>query len=191
LERQEEGEILTRHERADSLGTGLSYHLRVDERRVELPKYRQIFDSLKEAIMAGQYQAGQRLPSESEFVKVYSTSRLTVNRALRELQVQGLIDRRVGSGSYVSAAKSPGYSFGLLIPDLGGTEIFEPICRGMAEVQLPTSMCSCGAGAGRPDRLETQARACQQWSARRSGVFFAPLERPARRMRSTGGSSIC
>jgi DNA-binding LacI/PurR family transcriptional regulator len=157
----------------------LSYHLDVDEPRVELPKYRQIFDNLKEAIMAGQYQAGQRLPSESEFVKVFSTSRLTVNRALRELQVQGLIERRVGSGSYVSAAKSPGYSFGLLIPDLGSTEIFEPICRGMAEVQLPDQhVLLWGRLPADPKALEAQARAsCQQWLAKKvSGVFFAPLE---------------
>lgn len=151
----------------------------MSEPRLEVPKYRQIFDSIKEAILAGQYQAGQRLPSESEFVKVFGTSRLTVNRALRELQVQGLIQRRVGSGSYVSAAKSPGYSFGLLIPDLGGTEIFEPICRGMAEVQLSDQhVLLWGRLPADAQALETQARAsCQQWIANKvSGVFFAPLE---------------
>ena len=75
-------------------------------------------------------------PSESELVKAFGASRPTVNRALRELQLAGLIDRRAGSGSYVRAdAGGRGYVFGLLIPELGRTEIFEPICRGMAEAQ--------------------------------------------------------
>jgi len=77
-----------------------------------------------------------RLPSESELVKAFGASRPTVNRALRELQLAGLIDRRAGSGSYVRAdAGAHGYVFGLLIPELGRTEIFEPICRGMADAQ--------------------------------------------------------
>ena len=45
----------------------------------------------------------------------------------------GLVERRAGSGTYVQALGQPaaGLSFGLLIPDLGETEIFEPICQGM------------------------------------------------------------
>jgi len=100
------------------------------------PKYRQIYDSLKDSIAGGQYRTGDRRPSESELVRTFSASRLTVNRALRELQLAGFIERRVGSGSYVSTTGAPGLTFGLLIPELGVTEIFEPICRGMAEVEL-------------------------------------------------------
>lgn len=146
---------------------------------VEPPKYRQIFDNLKQAISVGQYQAGQRLPSEAEFVKMFSTSRLTVNRALRELQLGGLIERRVGSGSYVSASKTKSYSFGLLIADLGTTEIFEPICRGMAEAQADQQhVLLWGRLPASAEAFETQARSsCQQWVANKvSGVFFAPLE---------------
>src|SRR5690349_23716532 len=58
----------------------------------ESPKYRQIYDSLKRAISEGEYSSGDRLPSESELVRVFGASRLTVNRALRELQLSGLIE---------------------------------------------------------------------------------------------------
>lgn len=64
-------------------------------------KYQTIFRTIKEAIASGRYKAGQRLPSESELGKTFGASRITVNRALRELQLGGIIDRRVGSGSYV------------------------------------------------------------------------------------------
>lgn len=143
------------------------------------PKYRQIFDSLKSAISSGEYRSGQRLPSESELVKVFSASRVTVNRALRELQLMGLIERRAGSGSYVRASVTKGYTFGLLIPELGLTEIFEPICRGMAETELEDHhVLLWGKSPGDSSLLENVARdLCQQWIAKQvSGVFFAPLE---------------
>ena len=51
---------------------------------------------------------------------------------MRDLQAAGLVERRAGSGTFVRSARtSAGLSFGLLIPDLGDTEIFEPICQGM------------------------------------------------------------
>ena len=64
--------------------------------------------------------------------------RLAADRKPRAARtaVTGVIERRAGSGSYVRAdAAAHGYAFGLLIPELGRTEIFEPICRGMAEAQ--------------------------------------------------------
>jgi GntR family transcriptional regulator of arabinose operon len=143
------------------------------------PKYRQIYDALKQAIASGTYQRGARLPSESELVKSFGASRLTVNRALRELQLGGIIDRRVGSGSYVSGVASQGYTFGLLIPELGQTEIFEPICRGMAELELDEPhVLLWGKSPTNSRDVERQAHeSCQQWIAKKvSGVFFAPLE---------------
>jgi GntR family transcriptional regulator, arabinose operon transcriptional repressor len=153
--------------------------LPVDTSQVEVPKYRQIYESIKEAISTGGYQTGQRLPSEAELGKTFATSRLTVNRALRELQLGGLIERRVGSGSYVSASKSTGYAFGLLIPELGSTEIFEPICRGMAEVQLAEHhVLLWGRSPSDASAMEAQAReSCRQWIVNKvAGAFFAPLE---------------
>lgn len=145
----------------------------------ERPKYRQIFETLKEAIAVGQYKDGQRLPTEAELGRTFSASRLTVNRALRELQLGGLIERRAGSGSYVSATDTTGYAFGLLIPELGTTEIFEPICRGMAEVRLPENhVLLWGRSPADPAAMEAEARqSCRQWIANKvAGVFFAPME---------------
>jgi hypothetical protein len=65
-------------------------------------------------------------------VRQFDASRITVGRAMRDLQVAGLVERRAGSGTYVKGSAPRGaLSFGLLIPDLGETEIFEPICQGM------------------------------------------------------------
>jgi GntR family transcriptional regulator, arabinose operon transcriptional repressor len=143
-------------------------------------KHDHIRQTLIEAIAAGDYAPGQRLPSESALVKTFGASRPTVNRALRDLQLSGVIDRRAGSGSYVRAdAAARGYVFGLLIPELGRTEIFEPICRGMADAQENGHHAllwgSSLADAGNAEEQASQA--CRQLVARKvSGVFFAPLE---------------
>ena len=93
-------------------------------------------DNLTESITSGKYLPSQKLPSEAMLVKQYATSRITVGRAMRELRQRGLIERIAGPGSYVRANRDRTEGrqlvFGLLIPDLGETEIFEPICQGIA-----------------------------------------------------------
>ena len=144
------------------------------------PKHRLIREALENSITSGQYRPGERLPSEAEFVKMFGASRPTVIRALRELQLSGLIERRAGSGSYVRSEAAPhGHTFGLLIPNLGRTEIFEPICRGMAEAQQSGShVLLWGSSLGDPENTEAQVAAvCRQFVVKKvSGVFFAPLE---------------
>ena len=53
-------------------------------------------------IEAGGWQPGVRLPSERELEARFHCARLTVRRALQELQSEGLVIRRHGSGSYVA-----------------------------------------------------------------------------------------
>jgi len=150
-----------------------------------LSKHEKIRQSLADAIASGQYEPGQRLPSESELVKTFGASRPTVIRALRELQLSGIIERRAGSGSYVRAdAAARGYTFGLLIPELGRTEIFEPMCRGMAEAQHASHhVLLWGSSLGDLRNIGQQAStACRQLVTKKvSGVFFAPLELTAQK----------
>jgi hypothetical protein len=81
---------------------------------------------------AGTISLRTRLPSELELCKRFQSSRITVAKAINSLRHEGLVVRRAGSGSYVQlAAPVTSYQFGLLIPELGSTEIFEPICQGI------------------------------------------------------------
>lgn len=146
------------------------------------PKYQNIVDSLVESITSGGLQAGQKLPSEAMMVKRYSTSRITVGRAMRELQQRGLIERVAGSGSYVrgSGASAAGpLVFGLLIPDLGETEVFEPMCQGIATAPEAGehALLWGHSDANGSSKAERAWQLCRQYVNRRvSGVFFAPLE---------------
>ncbi|MDE3105952.1 MAG: GntR family transcriptional regulator [Acidobacteriota bacterium] len=145
-----------------------------------VPKYRQVYEDLYASIMSGTYRAGERLPSEAELGERYQTSRITIAKAVNELQLQGLVSRRAGSGTHVLSQAAPsGHVFGLLIPDLGRTEVFEPICHGMMQSPLsrPHSLL-WGHSTGDPTQQEKQSELlCQQYIAQKvSAVFFAPIE---------------
>jgi DNA-binding FadR family transcriptional regulator len=67
--------------------------------------YRKIARQLSELITSGEFQPGQRLPSERELAEQLGVSRPSVREALIALEIEGKVDVRVGSGVFVSAAK--------------------------------------------------------------------------------------
>jgi GntR family transcriptional regulator of arabinose operon len=147
-----------------------------------LIKHRQVFQHLLAEIESGQLKDGDRIPPEAELVKYFAASRPTVARALRDLQNLGLVERMVGSGTYVRKSQKPVESrrFGLLIPGLGCTEIFEPICGQLARLaQRQHHTLLWGDFGDRRDEADPalMQQACQSYIRQTvSGVFFAPLE---------------
>lgn len=71
-----------------------------------VPRYRRIKEHIVRHIEAGEWRAGDQVPSESTLVKQLKVSRMTVNRALRELTHEGLLVRVQGTGTFV-AEKRP------------------------------------------------------------------------------------
>jgi GntR family histidine utilization transcriptional repressor len=57
---------------------------------------------LKDGLSRGRWRAGALMPSEAELVQRFGVSRMTVNRALRELQTEGLLQRRQGAGTFAA-----------------------------------------------------------------------------------------
>jgi GntR family histidine utilization transcriptional repressor len=70
-----------------------------------LALYQQIKDFVAGKIQDGTWKSGDRLPSENDLVVQFGMSRMTVNRALRELVEQGRIKRIAGVGSFVADEK--------------------------------------------------------------------------------------
>src|SRR4051794_7911569 len=144
-----------------------------------VPKHRQIYAALRRDIQSGRLAEGARLPSEAELGHTFGASRITVGRAMRGLQVAGLVERRAGSGTFVRGTRAAAaLTFGLLIPDLGDTEIFEPMCQGMMASPLAqTHALVWGSPGGVEDKAERAWLLCRQYIDRRvAGVFLAPLE---------------
>ena len=71
----------------------------------EVALFQQVKDHIARQIQDGTLRAGDRLPSEHELVAQFGISRMTVNRALRELVDQGRIVRVAGVGSFVAEQK--------------------------------------------------------------------------------------
>jgi GntR family histidine utilization transcriptional repressor len=57
---------------------------------------------LKDGLARGRWPAGARMPSEAELVQRFGVSRMTAGRALKELQSEGLVERRQGLGSFAA-----------------------------------------------------------------------------------------
>lgn len=72
------------------------------------PLYLVIMEDLKARILSGEYKADEQLPTEVELAEQSGVSRITSKRALIELEREGLIYRKRGSGSYVKKQESPG-----------------------------------------------------------------------------------
>lgn len=75
-------------------------------RTLGAPLHHQLAAVLKDGIAAGRHAPGERLPGEQGLAALYGVSRVTVRRALQDLQQAGLIDRRQGQGTFVARAAS-------------------------------------------------------------------------------------
>lgn len=143
-------------------------------------KHKKIYSELREALANGTYKPGDQLPTETELVARFEASRPTISRALARLESEKLIFRRAGAGTFVcDPEKVDGLIFGLLIPDLGTTEIFEPICQGMARARLGTNhelLWGMTEDPGAPKNVQAEQLCLSYVKRGVSGVFFAPLE---------------
>lgn len=69
------------------------------------PIFQRIKDYLVREITAGRWKEGEVVPSEQALVRQFGVSRMTVNRAVRELTAEHVLTRRQGSGTFVAPQK--------------------------------------------------------------------------------------
>src|SRR5580698_113977 len=70
------------------------------------PLYLRVKSHILDNIDSGKWGASTRVPSENDIVKSFGVSRMTANRALRELQDEGVLVRIAGVGSFVAERQS-------------------------------------------------------------------------------------
>ncbi len=151
----------------------------------KLSKSNRILQDIREQILHHRLAPGDRIPPERELADVYGVSRPTVIKALQTLQFEGLVERRTGSGTFVSFSqgepqKKTNRYLGLLIPRLGVTEIFEPICARIAQLSrgnyfsLLWSDSTAHDHTTASEELESSCRHYIEQGV--DGLFFVPLE---------------
>lgn len=70
-----------------------------------IPIFQRIKDYLVGEIASGRWKEGDQVPSEQALARQFGVSRMTVNRAVRELTVEQVLTRRQGAGTYVAPHK--------------------------------------------------------------------------------------
>ncbi len=71
----------------------------------ETPLYIQVMQRIRQDIAGGRYAAGDVLPAEPQLCEAYGVSRITVRRAVAELEADGLLEKRHGKGTFVRPPK--------------------------------------------------------------------------------------
>ncbi|MCH3922077.1 GntR family transcriptional regulator [Limosilactobacillus sp.] len=69
------------------------------------PVYIKIHNQLRENIESGRWTVGQKIPAERELAASFDVSRMTLRQAIQALVDEGILERRVGSGTFVANRK--------------------------------------------------------------------------------------
>ena len=154
--------------------------LRVDMEKKEKPLYRKIADELRAMILDGSYANG-RLPSDRWLTRHYSTSRPTITKAMRELETEGAIIRRSGSGSFVNpTGLNTTHFVSILIASVNDSEFFEPICSQIGESCQSLSLNLVWGEkkqfitVDKRQSIDEIIKHCKRQNVK--GVFFIPAE---------------
>src|SRR5215472_9029491 len=84
------------------LATQISPIISVD-RSAGTPLHQQVYDGYREAILRGDLQPGQKIPSSRELASEIQVSRFPVLHAYAQLLAEGYFESHVGSGTFISA----------------------------------------------------------------------------------------
>lgn len=87
--------------------TDLSQQFMAQQKDSSLPAYLLLRDIISSRIQSGQWSPGETIPSENELARALDLSRMTVNKAIREITRDGLLVRVQGAGTFVAEYKTP------------------------------------------------------------------------------------
>ena len=145
-------------------------------------------------IESGAISPGEKLPTEADLMQHFAVSRTTVSRAMRDLELHGMVVRRRGSGTFVRQRDREGIDLNLALfvpwieagsslPYVEGLiyqHLADLACRHETTLSLH---CPSPSGEAKSDLGERVMRAARAIIERQfNGVFFYPAELPADQM---------
>ena len=144
--------------------------------------YKAIYDILKEQFTKEAFASGSLLPTEQTLAQKYSVSRPTIAKVYNQLQEEGYIKKKKGQGTIVTYnCTTSVYTFGLLLPGAGESEIFSIINDQLLK-QSENGKFNClweGATASSAEiRKNLIESCCENYINKKvDGILFSPLER--------------
>ena len=147
-------------------------------------KSKDLFATLHSEICSGKYASSGAFPSERALVRRFHAARETVRSALRELEKQHLIRRKVGCGTTVIAGKDHRRRFAVIVPDIF-YPFYSRIVRGIETgleqkfgaggySLLVAALDREGSASGRVMGAKDFAEVCVRENV--AGVFFQPFQ---------------
>ncbi|MCD7935647.1 MAG: GntR family transcriptional regulator [Tannerellaceae bacterium] len=144
--------------------------------------YKKIYNILKEQLLKDGFTPGSLLPTEQTLAQKYEVSRPTIAKVYNQLQAEGFIKKKKGLGTIVTyQGESKTYTFGLLLPGAGESEIFAIINDQLLR-QSEIGRFNClweGATASSAEIRKSLIETCCETYINKKvdGIFFSPLER--------------
>lgn len=150
-----------------------------------MPRYRDIYETLKGEIRTGKFGVGCSFPSERALMRRFSVARETVRHAIDELRKQSLLESRQGTMNVLAfrARERAAGTFGMIVPD-SSYPFYTRICSG---IERAAKRAGGGSGFGllsvdlgfgerslQIERALDFADVCVREKV--SGVFFQPLQ---------------
>ena len=73
------------------------------EKESPFPRYHQVKERIKEAIVLGRHKIGERIPSERKLVELFGVSRITIRKAIEDMVREGILEKEWGIGTIVKS----------------------------------------------------------------------------------------
>ncbi len=117
------------------------------------PQWARVYRTVRHAIDAGALGAGMRLPSARQLALEWRVSRGAVDEAFANLQTEGLLERRVGDGTYVAATAAPPAAAIRREP----TQPAQQVLQRQRGIHVPRERTEAAARSTRPPPLHPRA----------------------------------
>jgi GntR family transcriptional repressor for pyruvate dehydrogenase complex len=125
--------------------------------------WEEVADQIQKLIISGEWQLGDRLPSEIELASQFGVSRPTLREALRQLNLFGLIDIRHGEGNFISHPEAGSFMLPLLPLLVKNKDNVLAIMEGRSMIEVKTA--SLAAARASDNDIETLGNYLQQMIA--------------------------
>lgn len=144
--------------------------------------YKIIYNTLKDQILKDAFPPGSMLPTEQTLAQKYSVSRPTIAKVYNQLQAEGFVKKTKGLGTVVIyQCSNTTYTFGLLLPGAGESEIFSIIndqLLWLSEIGRFNCLWEGATASSAEIRKTLIETCCESYINKKvDGIFFSPLER--------------
>ncbi|RGY97626.1 GntR family transcriptional regulator [Clostridium sp. AM58-1XD] len=122
--------------------------------------YNQVFQKMKENILNHYWEAGERLPSEVDLASMFGVNRLTIRMALQKLNTLGIVETRVGDGTYVKNFEFESYMDE--IQDLyAAPKLIDDVCEFRKLIEIECARLAMDRAT--PDELQELESICTRY----------------------------